>query len=673
MIAVGIYAFTIGNPRMLLSPLDYQNRICGDGELVDKEFLYFPHIYDWGNTTGAWCVASCPQWIEGTKLFYNNCIQQDSGIFEQCPTIAPPLPDGWFYGYKSDSAFLTFGRCLPLPSSDFNFTSTELESILAPWKNIFTAGLKDVQICWWVILLGCGIALVLSFFYMCMLQCCASCLVWCSVGLVMIVLAAVSGYVLWYGIGEYQLAAASGNTTSSIVIIVIGAVLALIWVILFFIMCGMCSRIKIAIAIVEVACRAVGSMCGIVFLPLLSMAAFMAFTAVMLVIWTYMLSSPEVVTYEGGTRDFNFNWTMCWLTIFVIFFFFWGIFWIYGMTQTVISGAVTTWYFSAKGNDEDDIAIKRYLQWRAYSQRQQREGGAGTLPATPEEVQIKPRPYPVCSSLRRAFRHHVGSVAFGALIIALVATIRVILTYAERKLKTTQNKCLQYFLKCLQCFFGCCQRVLQWLCKNGYIMMMVNGKNFCPACLEAFQLLMRNILRTAALTGVSNYVLFMGKLLVGLLTFVASMLIIRPTFISGSLVFDWNKDVYYWWFPALLAAFLGYFIASAFFTVYGFAIDTIYINFLEDEERTKNCQSADPHLKYPWFAPKKLRELMDASMPKDMSAPPSLPPPPQQAVPFVPPGGGVQLQPVGQPTYAQPHVAYAPSQGPQTAPVYYPR
>lgn len=42
---------------------------------------------------------------------------------------------------------------------------------------------------------------------------------------------------------------------------------------------------------------------------------------------------------------------------------------------------------------------------------------------------------PISRSIYRAFRYHMGSVAFGSAILAIVQFIRVVLTYIEYQMK----------------------------------------------------------------------------------------------------------------------------------------------------------------------------------------------------------------------------------------------
>ena len=56
------------------------------------------------------------------------------------------------------------------------------------------------------------------------------------------------------------------------------------------------------------------------------------------------------------------------------------------------------------------------------------------------------------------FRYHMGSLAFGAAIIAICQVIRLIFEYYRKKVQTaTKNKCV----KCLLCATGYCLWLLE--------------------------------------------------------------------------------------------------------------------------------------------------------------------------------------------------------------------
>ena len=73
-------------------------------------------------------------------------------------------------------------------------------------------------------------------------------------------------------------------------------------------------------------------------------------------------------------------------------------------------------------------------------------------------------------------RYHLGTIAFGSLIIAIIKLIRLILEYIEMKLKGQTNKVVTYIIKCLQCCFWCLEKFMKFINKNAYIMVsLVSG------------------------------------------------------------------------------------------------------------------------------------------------------------------------------------------------------
>ena len=57
-------------------------------------------------------------------------------------------------------------------------------------------------------------------------------------------------------------------------------------------------------------------------------------------------------------------------------------------------------------------------------------------------------------------------------------------------------------------------RFMRFLNRNAYIMCAMKGSNFCVSAKDAFNLLMRNIVRVVVLNGIVNFLLFIGKLVI---------------------------------------------------------------------------------------------------------------------------------------------------------------
>lgn len=67
------------------------------------------------------------------------------------------------------------------------------------------------------------------------------------------------------------------------------------------------------------------------------------------------------------------------------------------------------------------------------------------------------------------YRFHSGSIAFGALIIALVQLARAILAYTQKKLKGKTGRVAKALLCMLQCCLWCFEKVLRYINRQAYI------------------------------------------------------------------------------------------------------------------------------------------------------------------------------------------------------------
>ena len=103
------------------------------------------------------------------------------------------------------------------------------------------------------------------------------------------------------------------------------------------------------------------------------------------------------------------------------------------------------------------------------------------------------------ASFWRLIRYHLGTAAFGSLIIAIIQMIRLILAYVQYMVNKYKNKggaasraaakVAECILCCLQCILDCFERFMKFINMNAYIETAIYGYNFCRAAMKAFQLL----------------------------------------------------------------------------------------------------------------------------------------------------------------------------------------
>jgi len=183
------------------------------------------------------------------------------------------------------------------------------------------------------------------------------------------------------------------------------------------------------------------------------------------------------------------------------------------------------------------------------------------------------------SSLYRTIRYHMGSAAFGALIVAAVQFLQAVQQYLQHQMeqKKQMNVLMKCFCCCVACCLACIERFLKFVSKNAFIMVAIYGSSFCSGGRKAFKLILRNVLRVATVNWVGDFLLFLIKLLV-----VGEIVLIAIGIFDNT-----NQDTRFWIIPVILAAIIAFFIAALFVTVLEMIVDAILICFLEDEERSK--------------------------------------------------------------------------------------
>uniref|UniRef100_A0A4W6ERM0 Choline transporter-like protein n=1 Tax=Lates calcarifer TaxID=8187 RepID=A0A4W6ERM0_LATCA len=214
--------------------------------------------------------------------------------------------------------------------------------------------------------------------------------------------------------------------------------------------------------------------------------------------------------------------------------------------------------------------------------------------------------FPVCGGFIRSLRYHVGSLAFGALILTLVQIVRILLEYIDHKTRSAQNPVARFIMCCMKCCFWCLEKFIKFLNRNAYIMIAIYGKNFCVSAKNAFMLLMRNVIRVVVLDKVTDLLLFFGKLLV-----VGGVGVLSFFFFSGRILLPGStfrsETLNYYWMPIITVVFGSYLIAHGFFSVYNMCVDTLFLCFLEDLERN------DGSLQKPYFMSKNLMKILNKS------------------------------------------------------------
>lgn len=365
--------------------------------------------------------------------------------------------------------------------------------------------------------------------------------------------------------------------------------------------CCLKDAIGIGIAVNKVAARFIGHNKAIMFMPLLQLLLYLCYFAFWIVAFIYILSAAEA---SSDYADMNANYTFatagdnenkigvcngngevtgsswkdinsvsmfkcnagaaaCWrcslprvIATFQVGYAFFSMLWntafCVAVGQCTVAGAVAYWYFCPAAEK-------------------------GLKPA------IKP-------ALYNCFRYHLGSLAFGSLILAVVQFIKWCLRYMQQQALQTKNDFMVKVYACLDYLIQCFERFIKFLNKNAYIQIAILGKNFCRSAWNAFMLIIRNAARIGMLAGIGFIVTLIG--FVFMISFTAGLgyfilLAMHPT--AGEAGDDGNEDaISNPWLNVFLYAVMGYIAAKLFMMVFGLAVDATLQCFIADEELAKN-------------------------------------------------------------------------------------
>jgi len=536
----------------------------------------------------------------------------------------------------------TMKRCLPALSTDAdeangNLTDANIQNtnrsdtdvtfeslsnglqglIVQEAEDFFRTSVADLKNTWPMILIILGIAIVVSFLWIVLMRWIAAPLIWFFIfGLL-----GLLGFGVYFTYTKYaelkddniQFSTLAKQFTFNFaaylqsyeVWLAFMIILAVILTILLLLLLFFCKRIRIATRLIGEASKAVGAIMSTLFFPLFSGCLYVIVICWFAATAAYIATSATPVFQEfreengtyGDECDINewnnpdhpfyndssifclftkykgnYGWTEETIVVQLVnlFGFYWAMNFVTAINQMTLAGAFASWYFAFK--KPDDVPT-----------------------------------FALTNAFFRSF-YHFGTMAFGALIIAIIQIFRAILNYIERKTKRTQNG----FTKCLICFCKCClwclEKCLRYISKNAYILTAIYGYNFCKASCKAVKLIIANAARAVALDGTTELMLFIGKLLVAVgcaaftWAFFAQQFTIEESWLQ---MINVDPDaINSVWLPTVIVFFGSYLIATGFFNVYSMAVSTIFLCFLEDLERN------DGSPQKPYFMDKSLKKLL---------------------------------------------------------------
>jgi len=178
---------------------------------------------------------------------------------------------------------------------------------------------------------------------------------------------------------------------------------------------------------------------------------------------------------------------------------------------------------------------------------------------------------PILRSLYRVLRYHIGSMAFGSLIIAFIQFCQCVLAYVERHTSRGNSFALKLAFKCCQLCLYCLEKTIKFITYYGFVFVALRGDNFCSACYMTFKFIVSNPVQVS-----------MNSLVTRLLTLSTIFTIPVGCAIGTYVYIDRQTSIVDAIYPAAAAFLLGAFVTQACMGVFECVVTTVFVCCFRD-------------------------------------------------------------------------------------------
>lgn len=588
-IFVAVVAYKNGDPNRALYGIDYLGNNCGHGDPDLTDLL--PNR--WSTRLNIWYPLQFPSpaaaSVESTKsigVCVTECPKAGS-ILKGYAKSGTPFYQIPYYVVLYDS-FPVLHRCVLNVSSFLCNSLAECESVgngvaptpappgtnrtqefsfhdgISSLRSMVDNNTAELLSKWWVIVVCSVISVLLSFLWMFVLRRLVKPIVVLT-GILLLALFAVGGgvcYMMYNDAKDASLGAPSDAVdywlAGAIVIWVAGGILLLVIVYLM-------KDIMTACDIIEEASKVPIKLPSMALVPIVSFVFCLPLLMFTLMLIVFIETCGEInlsfipgnITVPGLNVSTNVlaqaqldlaTWRIP-AHLYNLFMFLWSIGVVNAAGFMILSMCAVFWYFSEPGDHKSPPL-------------------GSVMIAT-------------CLVLK----NHLGTIMFGAFLVALVQILRVILLVFEKKIEEIAGKqeAVKAMMACVQCILACLERLLKFINKNAYIMTAIEGTSFIDSAMKALSLLVANALTVGAITIISEYVMIFGKLLITAATTLIGFAILRAFKADENGANDDSEVVRSGVLLLAIIAVFAYLSSAMFANILGVCIDTILLCFCLDK------------------------------------------------------------------------------------------
>ncbi|CAJ1427194.1 unnamed protein product [Effrenium voratum] len=522
------YGWDNGDTRRIYHGINWEGEVCGlDSAVKDKPLLYWctkPGRALLGEDVldgaGKWmdlanqilppsqnidllhpvCVSACP----ANSDTFHSCLQEVKVEKQE-----PKSFDGSFWMNSTyisrlvqDVAAFAFARRFCLPQENFI-----LENINATFQgsaNQVMYGLAEVIESRWAFIIAGAFAVVLSYIYMFLVDLLAAPVIYVLLFLAVAGPIATGLYFIYGAFHEevgklivdiagHEVSLPQVPTTSDRnwdIVVAVVAILAGIGMAIFW--CCKRKSINFVVVAIKATIRVLYDVPTLVLLPAINTAV--RGIVLILALWGFalILSAGEIEAYDvsslgyvphGIARTFSPDQDGMLYLIYYVFCAAWIFELVLALQQFVVAYTVQVWYNSPV------------------------KDGKKRVP---------------CCPITRAFfmglTYHLGSLAFGAVLLALLRVVYLVVAFMQSQAKKTgdekTNAAAKMATACCCCCLDCARQVLKYLNSGAFVMVAVNSDGYCTGADRALRYMASEFVAIGALEGSTFFFQVLGNIVI---------------------------------------------------------------------------------------------------------------------------------------------------------------
>ncbi|CAE8642301.1 unnamed protein product [Polarella glacialis] len=318
------------------------------------------------------------------------------------------------------------------------------------------------------------------------------------------------------------------------------------------------DAINVAVGCVQAACECIFSMPSLVIAPAIEAVCKLTVIVSLLGGLAMLISTaemrPDTMTVQGEvvgglTRHLEFNDERKLMLAYYVMGMLWLAELSSSLSQFVISYSVILWYYHPKPKGFGPTA-------------------------------------PLVRGFIVALFYHLGSLALGAFMLALLRSVRIIMMWISRQAKNDGSMVCFALASCCTCCITFAQRYLEFLNKNAYIDIALSSSNYCTAAQNALGFISSAGGKVLVLNGACFVVCIAVVLGVGTCTTGMTWLLVTTNsrYTSDRSLHHVENP----YFVSAIAGFIGASVALCFMVIFDHVSDTLVYVFVWNRSHGHN-------------------------------------------------------------------------------------